>query len=166
MCCLARGVPTAPSPLPYASVRAGSPTPSRQHGRRDVDQARPRVRTAGAPDGPTAADDRHHQQPCPDEHPDNADPGVHDERVPGRTSAQTAHGQPHHSKRPSTRLNRAVMTSRASWMSTIRATSPMTLSSSWSTSGATSNSPAMRTARSLSDRAGLPWSRVPHLGQR
>jgi hypothetical protein len=78
------GPPAGPDPT-------GPPTGSRQHGCRDVHQARPRVRTA-APDGPTAADDRHHQQSCPDEHPDNADPAVHDGRVPGRGCAQTVAG--------------------------------------------------------------------------
>jgi hypothetical protein len=87
-----RGVATTPSTTAGgASDPAGPPNGSRQHGRRGVHQARPRVRTA-APDGPTAADDRHHQQPCPDEHPDNADPAVHDGRVPGRGCAQTVAG--------------------------------------------------------------------------
>ena len=87
-----RGVATTPSTTAgRASDPAGPPTGSRKHGCRDVHQARPRVRTA-APDGATAADDRHHQQPCPDEHPDDADPAVHDGGVPGRGCAQTVAG--------------------------------------------------------------------------
>jgi hypothetical protein len=82
----ARGVATTP----LTSDRTGPSTTIVRRGCRDVDEACPRFRTAVAPDGPTAADDRHHQQPCPDEHPDNADPGVHDGRVPGGNPAQTS----------------------------------------------------------------------------